>query len=154
MAQRTTIADCTDIQRCKIFVDTGGWYGVVSSEDRQHTVSVAYYRADVESRALLITSDYVLDETLTRLRYDFGHRIAMQFWEQIVQAEAAGWLVILPVGSSIWNSAIEIFARFDDQNFSFTDCSSFVLAQIEHVDEVFTFDHHFRHFGLIVQPIP
>jgi len=79
MARKTTTADSTGIRRRKVFVDTGGWYGVTSAQDRHHAISVAYYRNVVEATALLCTSDYVLDETLTRLRYDFGHRVAMQY---------------------------------------------------------------------------
>jgi predicted nucleic acid-binding protein len=154
MARKTTTAGSTDIHRRKVFVDTGGWYGVTSEQDRQHTASVAYYRNAVESKALLLTSDYVLDETLTRLRYDFGHRVAMQFWERITQAEAVRRLLILRVDVATWSAALDIFARYEDQDFSFTDCTSFVLAQREQVDEVFAFDHQFRQFGLIVHPAP
>jgi len=101
-----------------------------------------------------MTSDYVLDETLTRLRYDFGHRVAITFWEQITRAQIMGRLLMLPVDAAVWAAALDIFAKYDDQDFSFTDCTSFVLAKREQVDEVFTFDHHFRQFGLIVKPLP
>lgn len=154
MARKTMTAGSTGVHRRKVFVDTGGWYGVTSEQDRQHAVSIVYYRNAVESKALLLTSDYVLDETLTRPRYDFGHRVAMQFWERITQAEGAGRLLVLRVDAATWNAALDIFARYEDQDFSFTDCTSFVLAQREQVDEVFAFDHHFRQFGLIVQPAP
>ncbi len=154
MARKTMTAGSTGLLRRKVFVDTGGWYGVTSERDRQHTVSVDYYRTVLQSGALLLTSDYVLDETLTRLRYDFGLAVAVAFWEQIAQAEAAGRLLILRVDVAVWNATYTIFARFPDQDFSFTDCTSFVLAKREQVSEVFTFDHHFRQFGLIVQPTP
>lgn len=154
MARKTTTADSTGVLRRKVFVDTGGWYGVTSEQDRQHAASVDYYRNVVETGALLLTSDYVLDETLTRLRYDFGHTVAMSFWERIMQAEAAERLLILRVDAATWSAALDIFARYDDQDFSFTDCTSFVLAQQEQAVEVFTFDHHFRQFGLLVQPVP
>ena len=154
MARKTTTAGSTVTPRRKVFVDTGGWYGVTSAQDRQHAVSVAYYRATVESGALLLTSDYVLDETLTRLRYDFGHSVAMAFWARIAQAEATGRLLLLRVDATTWSEALALFSRYDDQDFSFTDCTSFVLAQREQVEAVFAFDHHFRQFGLIVQPAP
>lgn len=144
MARKTTTAGSISVRQHKVFVDTGGWYGVTSEQDRQHPVSIAYYRTKVESRALLMTSDYVLDETLTRLRYDFGHGIAMRFWERIVLAKQTSRLLILRVDPATWDAALEIFNHYDDQDFSFTDCTSFVLAQRERVDEVFAFDHHFR----------
>jgi len=127
---------------------------MMSEQDRYHNVSAAYYRRIVEARTRTITSDYVLDETLTRLRYDFGHRVAITFWEQITKAQITGRLLILPVDTSVWTAALDIFVKYDDQDFSFTDCTSFVLAKREQVDEVFTFDHHFQQFGLIVVPLP
>jgi len=154
MARKTTTHTSIGNQPSKVFVDTGGWYGMMSEQDRQHHASAAYYSHIVEARTLIITSDYVLDETLTRLRYDFGHRVAMKFWEQITKAQTARRLLILPVDTVVWAAALEIFAKYDDQDFSFTDCTSFVLAKQEQADEVFTFDHHFRQFGLIVKPLP
>jgi len=151
MARRTMTPSSTASRR-KVFVDTGGWYGVTSIEDRQHEASVQYYKDTLLSGALLITSDYVLDETLTRLRYDFGHAVAMVFWERIVLAEKMKRLIVLRVDTDVWTEAINIFSRFEDQDFSFTDCTSFVLAQREKASEVFAFDHHFRQFGLILQP--
>lgn len=47
---------------------------------------------------------------------------------------------------------MDIFQQYDDQNFSFTDCTSFVLALEHRVDEVFAFDRHSLMFGLIIKP--
>ena len=38
-------------------------------------------------------------------------------------------------------------------DFSFTDCTSFLLAQPADVDEVFGFDKHFLMFGFNVKPL-
>ena len=46
------------------------------------------------------------------------------------------------------SAATDVFTKFADQQFSFTDCSSFVLAKETQVDEVFTFDDDFRLMGL------
>ena len=53
----------------------------------------------------------------------------------------------------VWREAMEIFEKYSDQDFSFTDCTSFVLARRESVDEVFTFDRHFAMFGFNVRPV-
>lgn len=110
-------------------MDTGGWYSVASEEDRYHQIGTVYYLGLLKEHAHLLTSDYVLDETLTRLRYDFGHAVALAFWERIARAEQKGELTVLRVDERVWNAAIGIFRKYDDQDFSFTDCTSFVLAQ-------------------------
>ena len=152
MARKITTKRSTVARRIKVFVDTGGWYAVTSADDRYHIAAVDYYRSFLANGAILITSDYVLDETLTRLRYDFGHSVAIAFWQSIESAKAIGRIQIVSVDVTVWNASLEIFTRYSDQKFSFTDCTSFVLAQREQVDEVFAFDDHFRVFGLNVMP--
>jgi predicted nucleic acid-binding protein len=86
--------------------------------------------------------------------YDFGHAVAKAFWQQVEKAQKKGFLTILWVDERVWRTAMNIFQKYDDQDFSFTDCTSFVLAQEHKVDEVFTFDHHFLMFGFLIKPIP
>lgn len=50
--------------------------------------------------------------------------------------------------------AWEIFRRFDDQAFSFCDCTSFVVARDEAVDFVFGFDQDFATMGFDLRPGP
>ncbi len=135
-----------------MFVDTGGWYAVVAVDDRCHEVSERYFHDLLRAGDHLLTSDYVLDETLTRLRYDFGLNTAITFWQMITRAHREGFLTILQVDETVWQSAMNIFQRFDDQNFSFTDCTSFALLQERPVDEVFGFDRHFSIFGFALKP--
>ena len=67
------------LTQCKIFVDTGGWISFMVERDRRHAEAADYHGAALASGALPLTSDYVLDETLARLRYDYGHAVAMTF---------------------------------------------------------------------------
>ncbi|MBI3922639.1 MAG: PIN domain-containing protein [Armatimonadetes bacterium] len=136
----------------KVFVDTSGWYAIASADDRYQDIALLCYRELIEEGAHLVTSDYVLDEALTRLRYDFGHRVAVSFWEQIEQARLKNLLTLLRVDEEVWQTALDLFRRYDDQRFSFTDCTSFALTQARGLQEVFAFDEHFRIFGLIMNP--
>jgi uncharacterized protein len=152
MARRTTTRTSTVRSRSRVFVDTGGWYAVASRDDRYHLPATQYYRDLLDAGGHLLTSDYVLGETLTRLRYDAGHAVALTFWERAQQAQQMGYLTLLRVDEATWNAAISIFFQYQDQAFSFTDCTSFVLAQAHQADEVFGFDAHFLMFGLALRP--
>jgi predicted nucleic acid-binding protein len=152
MARRTTTRTSTVGSRRRVFVDTGGWYAVASRDDRYHLPATQYYRDLLDAGGHLLTSDYVLDETLTRLRYDTGPGVAAAFWERAQQAQQLGYLTFLRVDEPTWNAAISLFFQYRDQLFSFTDCTSFVLAQAHRVDEVFGFDAHFLMFGLALRP--
>lgn len=141
------------IRRAKIFVDTGGWIAVAAEHDKYHQVATRYFESHLLAGTRLLTSDYVLDETLTRIRYDIGHKAALRFWQQIEAAKKTDVLDILRVDEEVWAAAFDIFRRYGDQKFSFTDCTSFVLAQLHSVEEVFAFDAHFAIFGLVVRPV-
>lgn len=138
--------------RSKVFVDTGGWYEVAVRGARYHTVASEYYRFLAQNRVRIFTSDYVFDETLTRLRYDVGHRIALEFWSAMQSAQNQNLLQVLRVDETAWREAMEIFEKYSDQEFSFTDCTSFVLAKRENIEDVFAFDKHFSIFGFNVRP--
>lgn len=46
-----------------------------------------------------------------------------------------------------WSQALEIFEQYEDQDFSFTDCTSFALLQRLKIREVLAFDKHFLTMG-------
>jgi predicted nucleic acid-binding protein len=48
--------------------------------------------------------------------------------------------------------AVDLFAKFADQEVSFTDCISFVLMRRNKLDQAFTFDRHFAVAGFEVVP--
>ena len=137
----------------RVFVDTGGWYSVCMEKDRYHAAGSSYYTQLIQNRASLLTSDYVLDETLTRIRYDAGHAAAMKFAQLVELAEDAGKLSVVRDTQDVWDEALRLFDQFHDQKLSFTDCTSFVIAQEANVDEVFAFDHHFLLVGLAIKPV-
>jgi len=60
---------------------------------------------------------------------------------------------VLNVDRRTWIEATTLFERYADQDFSFTDCTSFVLAREAAVDAVFTFDHHFSILGFVIAPV-
>ncbi len=62
-----------------VFVDTGGWIAMAVKRDRFHKKAASYYRKLSKQNIPLATSNYVLSETLTRIRYDDGHAKALQF---------------------------------------------------------------------------
>jgi hypothetical protein len=137
----------------KTFADTGGWIAVVVETDQYHDIGVLHYEELISRQERLFTSDYVLDETVTRIRYDVSHAAAISFLDLIHEAERLGSLTVLRVDAAVWQAAETIFRKYHDSDFSFTDCTSFVLAQQAEVDEVFGFDQHFLMFGFNVKPL-
>jgi hypothetical protein len=137
----------------KTFVDTSAWLAVVVQTDQYHDVGVLHYEALISRRERLFTSGYVLDETVTRIRYDTHHAAAVAFLDLIGEAERSGARSILHIDNTVWQAAEALFRQYHDQDFSCTDCTSFVLVQQAEIDEVFGFDQHFLMFGFNVKPL-
>lgn len=93
---------------------------------------------------MLVTSDYVLDESYTIIRLRAGHAIAVEFGEAVRTSRV---LRIESVTPQILNRAWVIFKTFSDKTFSFTDCTSFALMEELGLSTVFTVDEHFRQYG-------
>jgi predicted nucleic acid-binding protein len=135
-----------------VFVDTGGWIAVSVASDSLHRVAQNYYEDLLSRRVPLFTSNFVLDETITRIRYDNGHAAACRFWDLYEQAEEQHLVTTLWVDAGVTQEALKIFRKYSDQSFSLTDCTSFVLMKLHSITEAFSFDSHFEILGYIRQP--
>ena len=135
-----------------IFVDTGGWLAMAVVRDRFHKQAASYYRKLSKEKAPLVTSNYVLVETYTRIRYDDGHDKAIKFHSLIQEAIKVGRLHLEWVTPAIHQKAWNIFEEYVDQVFSLVDCTSFVISNNAGVKETFGFDEHFNTMGFILRP--
>lgn len=135
-----------------VFIDSGGWLSVVVATDRYHEAGKAYFEALIDLRASAVTTDFVLDEVITRLRYDIGHARAAEFLALVDRAAAFGVLRIVRITDDLWNHAEAIFLKYADVCLSFTDCTSFAWLAANPVDEVFGYDSHFEIMGHVLQP--
>lgn len=135
-----------------VFVDTGGWIAMTVARDQYHKQAAAYYRRLSKKNAPMVTSNYVLLETYTRIRYDDGHAKAVQFRYLIQKAIKAGRLHLEWITPAIDQKAWDIFEQYADQVFSFVDCTSFVITKRAGIKEVFGFDRGFTTMGFIIRP--
>ena len=133
-----------------VFVDTGGWIAMAVVRDQFHAEAASYYQQG--SKTPLVTSNYVLLETYTRIRYDDGHDKALGFHSLVEEAAKVGRLHVEWVTPGIHQEAWMIFEKYSDQAFSIVDCSSFVIARHADIKEVFGFDQSFVTMGFILRP--
>jgi predicted nucleic acid-binding protein len=121
-----------------IFVDTGAWYAVADTSDRHHDPASRFYLSHA-AHGQLATSDLVVAETWTLLVSHLGRPAALTFWETLRDAK----LPILAIEASDLEAAWRIAQAFADQDFSFTDCTSFALMERLGIEDAFAFDRHF-----------
>lgn len=135
----------------RIFVDTSAWIAIADDSDKYHSEAKSYYLQRLKEKTSFLTSNDVLAETYTWLRYHVSHSYAVRFHQMVTSAEKLRTLEILWVNRAMADAAWEIFERYNDQLFSFADCTSFVLARHAKVNEIFAFDEDFAMMGFVMQ---
>lgn len=120
-----------------LFVDTSAFVALADKRDRHHQQSKRFLRGLARANQPLVTSTYVADEVITMVRMHIGHAQAVEAGNAIL---ASRWCRLFEVDEQLRASAWNLFTRYDDQTFSFTDCTSFALMSSLGLDEAFTFD--------------
>jgi len=131
-----------------IFVDTGAWIALSDRKDQKYSEAVGIFTRLKQQKERLLTTDYVIDETATRLRYDLNHSAGVKFLELIERAEKTGVLTLLRIDEKLFEEAKSLFRTYDSAVLSFTDCTSFAVCQMLYLDTAFAFDQHFPMMGI------
>jgi len=137
----------------KLFLDTSGLLSVFDRSDAYHVVCSGFWKELLRERAYEpVISDYILDELTTRIRYEISHAIALQVLTTLLQRVERRRLTLIWVDQTYFAQARSIFEHYDDQEFSFTDCTSFAICQQIGIRQAFALDRDFQIFGLNVLP--
>jgi uncharacterized protein len=126
-----------------IFIDTSAWYAASSVRDANHQEAKRFLKS---LREPLITTDYVVDETLTLFRSRGENQHALTFGAEVIDGSFAE---IVPIEAQDFANAWAIFKSFADKEWSFTDCISRVVMERLGIQQAFAFDDHFRQFGTV-----
>ncbi|MGE5585557.1 MAG: type II toxin-antitoxin system VapC family toxin [Bacillota bacterium] len=113
----------------KLFADTGAWIALLVESDVNHTKARSAFSRFLAEHALVVTSNYVIDETVTWLRYQVSHKATVAFRETLTEARAAHGLHVEWMSERIEGEAWDVFLRYSDHELSFTDCTSAVIAR-------------------------
>jgi len=122
----------------RLFVDTGAWYALVDKSDPDHKEAVSFME---KNKIPLLTTNFVFDETVTLLRSRLGWSVAKEFGQKLKDSRFAS---LIAVKDEDEGRAWEIFLKYKDKDFSYTDCASFAVMERLKMDAVFTFDSHFK----------
>ena len=133
----------------RMFVDTAGWIAAADAADKQHKAVCSLRDAWLKAGGAFVTTDYVIDETLTLLRMRISIKAAESWWGQI---EGSSRVQIEWMNAERAERARSMFFRYRDKSFSFTDCASFVVMKELHLRKALTLDRHFRQTGFEVVP--
>ncbi|MCQ3814758.1 MAG: PIN domain-containing protein [Acidimicrobiia bacterium] len=119
------------------YVDTSAWVSLANSDEASHERVVA---ALDDRRGRLITSDHVLHETWTVMRFRHGFEPA----ERLINGIRGGIAKVEVSGLSDLEVAAAIDTAFPDQRFSLSDRTSWAVMQRLGIHDAITLDKDFR----------
>lgn len=131
------------VKRRLTFGDTSGRYSYLVPDDVHRPAAVAWMAANTRP---LLTTDYVVDETLTLLRSKGYREKTLSFGNSVYGGGRIlhHYLTVAEIAAA-W----DIFRRYAGEDWSFTDRASKVVVDALGVPEAFACDHHFRQFGTV-----
>jgi predicted nucleic acid-binding protein len=128
----------------RLFIDTGGFFALFSADDPAHQKASALMEQAGRVHRCAVTTDYVLDETATLLR---ARGLTKYLKEFLRMTEASQALSIEWMTPDRFAAARKFMLKHLDQEFSFTDCASFVVMKELRLAEALATDKHFRIAG-------
>jgi predicted nucleic acid-binding protein len=136
----------------RVFVDTWAWYALADKADADHELAQLTNDELLDAGHTFVTTNFVFDETLTLIRYNLHHAAAVKFRRTLDRLIAARLVQYVRVGEDHEIAAWQIFEQYADQEFSYTDCTSFAVMRALKLTHVFTGDGHFATLGFVVIP--
>lgn len=130
----------------KAFVDTSGFYALVSSTDRFHVNARGTYESLILDEVPLYTSSYVLVESIALIQRRLAYSVLKAFVNSVTEVFSIIW-----VGEKIHKDAWDLVEQRQGREFSFVDATTILIAK-EIDAHVVTFDDSFRKVGLKTLP--
>lgn len=130
-----------------IFVDTSWFKAISDKNDDFSNIAVGQHFVFKQQNVLLVTTNFVLDESFTLIRTRVDLQSALDF-RQLISAMGRN-LKVVRVSPQDEEKAWDWFPN-DWSKLSFTDCTSFAVMKRLGLKDVATLDEHFARAGFTI----
>jgi predicted nucleic acid-binding protein len=125
-----------------VFADTSALFSLLVRDDYMHIRARANFEHFMENNAVLLTSSYVLIETVTLLQRRVSLEAVWDFNRRIMPILDIVW------ADERWHTqAMQRMYAEGTRSVSITDCLSFEIMEAREITTAFTFDSHFTERG-------
>lgn len=131
----------------RVFIDTSAFYALLDRDDENHQRAKRAWPSVFIGTNTLVTSNYVLVETIALLQHRLGMEAVRGLQEEILPL-----VNIEFVTSEIHRPSISALLSASRRNLSLVDCASFEVMRALGIKTVFAFDPHFTEQGFSVIP--
>jgi len=138
-----------------VFVDTWGWLTLADPREPAHEMLLKLRAHHAAEHIVWLTTDYILDETLTRIFQRVHSAEARRFADGLFAAHKAGALAIEFITPERFAAAYRLRVKLEDKpRVSFTDLTSFAVMRELHLTQAITGDGHYEQVNLGFQMLP
>jgi predicted nucleic acid-binding protein len=130
----------------RVFVDTSAWFAFANGKDPAHKAVRDVLAAHT---GRLVTSNYVFDEIVTLCRVRASYAVAVRVGALLQDVRVVELVRITPEDE---RTAWSIFQDRPDQEYSFTDCTSFASMRRLKLTTAIALDSDFRKEGFTCLP--
>ncbi|HKY39453.1 MAG TPA: PIN domain-containing protein [Polyangiaceae bacterium] len=137
------------------FYDAWAFIALANRLDPGHAVAAALDLELERQGYAAVTTDYILDETITHLNSKASPKIAIEFVEDLLSRVSASEVQLIEINPERWAKAFTLFKRLacSTRQLSFTDATSFAVMHELSITRAFTADRHFHQAGRGVYPL-
>jgi predicted nucleic acid-binding protein len=129
------------------FVDTSAFYAILDADDRHHPAAKIAWETLLRAGDTLVTTNYVLVETIALLQHRIGLEAVRVFQEDIVPLLRVEWID----GPAHGGGMTGVLAG-RRRGVSLVDNVSFFTMRRLGIRDVFAFDPHFSEQGFRCRP--
>lgn len=129
----------------RIFADTSGLFALLVKNDYMHVRAKLNFSYFAHHHVQLLTSSFVLVETIALLQRRVGLAAVHDF-----QSKIAPLLEMIWVNADWYSRAAQRLFAHNNRNISLVDSLSFEIMESCEITHAFTFDKHFPENGFTI----
>jgi predicted nucleic acid-binding protein len=127
-----------------VFVDSFAWIAAINKSDNYHEISLRILEELLNRQAKLVTTNYVVVETINALSKVEFRRTVIEFIDKLGKSPR---VQIVKITDEIYNNAWTLYQQRMDKDWGITDCTSFEVMRMFNIERAFTSDKHFEQAG-------
>lgn len=136
-----------------LFVDTSGWICFFDRDNHEHKAVLGVYQQAMQQHRGIVTTNYIIAELLP-LFFSRGKLSHQGIIQAIRQLRTSPQIEIVHIDPATDDEVWGMVEKYTDKQWSWVDCSSFVLMQRFGMTEALTTDRHFTQAGFARLPAP
>jgi predicted nucleic acid-binding protein len=127
-----------------VLIDSSAFLSLEDADEQAHEATTRAFQDLIAGGARLLSTNFVFDESYTLILTRLGRHRAVAWGTSLRTSKL---IELVRVEQDHEQAAWDLILAFDDKPFSYTDATSFAVAQSFEIDEALSLDRHFREYG-------